>query len=156
MDGAAHQVPAYLPLIIAIPWLWIAGWVALSIFYRRAGGRPIFTPRPADAIYFTRGASGRSRKTLFTAMFSASRCLMVAVTPDWLIVMPTFPLNLMFLSELGDLEHKAPRKAVQAEIGRPFLGWTTIQLTFPTPAGELRRFRLILRDADAFAAALSS
>ncbi|PSJ36509.1 hypothetical protein [Allosphingosinicella deserti] len=77
---------------------WIVAVVASSIIYRRMVKKPIIPKMPADPIYGEGRASGGM----------ASRCLIVAVTDDALLVGPRFPFNLMFLPEVWGMEYNIP------------------------------------------------
>ncbi len=87
---------------------WVALVVLVSVFVRRSRGKPIFPKVPANGLDSERKASGRW----------ASNCLIVAITPEAIIVTPRFPLNLTFLPEIYGLEHNIPRSDVSHVEGK--------------------------------------
>ena len=139
-------------LWFAVPFLWIGGWIAASIFYRRLNDKPIIPRLPKTARFKERRGSGRSRKNFITSIGGASNCLLVAVTDAELIVTPFFPFNLMFLPEIYGLEFRLARSAIRNVEEKRGLFGTTISISFqgddPAP------FDLRLRKPDAFLRAL--
>lgn len=129
-------------LLIAAAFVWVAGWVAASIWWRRRHGKPIFPRRPADAIYCTTGGSTRF----------ASNCLMVAVTPTDLMVTPTFPFNLGFGAEIYRLEEQTPLSSIRS--AQKQRGWLNVIVEIERPDGTVRRRELGLRSPDLFLAAV--
>ena len=81
----------------------------------------------------------------------ASRCLIVAVTDEALIVGPRFPFNLMFLPEVWGMEYNIPISDVaEVRTKRSWLG-TNVRVLH----GESRyAFGLKVLDPDAFAGAV--
>ncbi len=148
MDGA------FLDFWFAASFLWLGGWIAASIFYRRINDKPIIPRLPEDALFKERRGSGRSRKNAITSIGGASNCLLVAVTDTELIVTPFFPFNLMFLPELYGLEMRVPRLSIAGVEEKRGLFGTTISIRFtgddPAPM-DLR-----LRKGDAFLRALDN
>ena len=126
--------------------LWVAiGWVALiillSVLVRKGAGKPIVPKVPPNAIYADKRASGSM----------ASNSLIVAVTPEALIVSPKFPFNLMFLPKMYRLEHTIPIAAIRdVALNRNRWG-NNVNLTYGAHARELG---LKVRDPEAFVAAL--
>ena len=108
--GIKHRMERFnFPdLPIWLPPAWIACVVLLSVIVRKRSGKPIVPAVPENAIYADRNASGRW----------ASKCLIVAVTSDAFIVMPKFPMNLMFLPEIYGLEYNIPRGEISRVDGR--------------------------------------
>ncbi|NLR37849.1 hypothetical protein [Novosphingobium sp. ERW19] len=84
--------------------IWITFVIAVSVLYRRRAGKPVFPQVPEDALFAEHWASG---------MF-ASNCLLVAITPNSISVVPRFPFNLMFLPEIYRLERIIPTASVSA------------------------------------------
>ena len=127
---------------IWFPIVWVAFFIGLSIVVRQRRGKPIFTAAPAGALFAERGASGGM----------ASRCLLVAVTNDTLIVSPTFPFNLMFLPEIYGLERNVPVRSIRrVERLQGWLGSNAIVEW----GSDARQLRLTLRNPDAFVATLN-
>ena len=126
--------------------IWVAlGWVGLivmlSILVRKGSGKPIIPTVPANAVFAERRASGSM----------ASNSLIVAVTPDALIVTPRFPLNLMFLPEIYRLEHTIPLAAVTDVVSNGNRWGNNVTLSYGLHG---RQLSLKLRDPEAFKAAL--
>jgi len=131
------QIPGWL---FWIPPVWIAAGILLSVIVRRGRGKAIIPRVPPNALYADRSASGGM----------ASRCLIVAVTPETLVVTPRFPFNLMFLPEIYRLEHNIPR----ADIVRVSAhGSRRSNVTIACRDG--RELKLKLRDPEAFVATLA-
>lgn len=120
---------------------WLAFVILASILYRVRAGKPIFPKIPADTLFVEKKASGPW----------VSNGLIVAVTPDQLVVVPRFPGTLMFLPEIYRFERTIPRKAIRrATRTRSLLGINVV-----VDYGDLgQKLRLKLRDPDAFIAAL--
>jgi hypothetical protein len=132
------------------PLSWIFLWIAASIVFRRSRGKPIFPTKPQDSIFYERTASGHSHRNFLTAIGGARNCLMVAVTPQELIVQPWFPLNLMFLPEIYDLEHRIPRANIRGIKESRFVFGKTIRIDYLDLAGGMHAISLILRKPDDF------
>jgi len=132
------------------PWagaIWIAAWVSVSILFRRWAGKPIWPKAPDDALVVEEKAS---------APFAAN-CLLVAVTPEHLVISPTFPFNLMFLPEVWGLEHYVPLSEIDG--ATTYRSRTGLNVEVQV-RGRTRPIRLKLRQPSAFvrqlgAAALS-
>ncbi|MBS0410209.1 MAG: hypothetical protein JSR86_09865 [Proteobacteria bacterium] len=136
--------------------VWLGGWIAASVVYRKRRGKPIFPRPPNDAIFVERTASGASRKNLLTRIGGASNCLVVAVCPDRVVISTWFPFSLMFLPEIYDLEFDIPLQAIrQVRETRLMVLLRSFLLTFALPDGRERTIHLRLRNPDAFLAALS-
>jgi hypothetical protein len=136
--------------------VWLGGWIAASVVYRKRRGKPIFPRVPKDAIFAERTASGASRKNIMTRLGGASNCLMVTVCPDRVTIGPWFPFSLMFLPEIYDLEFEIPLQAIrQVRETRLMFFLRSFLLTFALPDGRERTVHLRLRNPDGFLAALS-
>jgi len=133
--------------------LWLLLVIGASILLRRRAGKPIFPRNPEDARFSERGCSGRSHRTLLTRIAGASRCLLVAVTDEQLIVCPSFPFNLMFLPECYDLEHVIPAAAIREVEDQHGLFRRSIIVSFDDP--DPRQIALRVHDPDALLAALN-
>ncbi len=102
-------------LAIAAPFIWIAAVIAVSILYRLKAGKPIFPRAPKTAVFAEAWVSGRSLKNLLSRMGGARNCLLVYVADGMLTVVPVFPFNLMFLSEIFGLEITTPTTMIGVE-----------------------------------------
>jgi hypothetical protein len=121
--------------------IWIVFLVLLSVVIRKARDKPIVPKVPQNALYAERSASGGM----------ASNCLIVAVTPDALVVTPRFPFNLMFLPEIYGMEHNVPRSTItQVSAARSWGSNVTISRR------EGRDLKLKVRDPAGFVAALEA
>lgn len=89
---------------ILLPVVWIGGWIAASVWFRHANGKPIIPQKPMDADFWEDWCSGRSLRNRLTRIGGAHNCLLVHVSDEQLVVTPRFPLNLVFLPELFGLE----------------------------------------------------
>lgn len=140
------------PLWLApfIPVFWIGGGILLSIYLRVRAGKPIRTTIPPDAVFAEGMASGHSRKNLITMVGGARGCLQVFVHGGALTIRPFFPLNLMFLPEIYDLEHVVPLTDITGARRRGFLIFSGIDVQFVTRNGDERTVRLRLAKADEF------
>ena len=142
---------------VVFPWvpvLWIGGWIATSIVWRRKRGKPIFPRVPTGALFSRQWISGTSQRDVFTQLGGARGCLMVAVTGDRLIIRPNFPFNLMFLPEAYDLEHDIPRAHIlSAELRRTLFGPSAV-ITFRRPDGRIRTVELRSLHTEELVAAL--
>jgi hypothetical protein len=134
--------------------LWVSLLMAASVVYRRSRGKVIYPTRPKDSLYYEGWASGRSNTNLFTKVGGANNCLMVAVTPDFLIIQPRFPFNLMFLPELLGLEYRIPKVDVRGVEKKGGLFGKGVEVHFVDADGGSRSVRLYLRRTDEFLAAM--
>lgn len=149
MDRVPHVFTE--PLLVLT---WIGFWIAASILYRKSRGKPIYPREPDNALYFESWASGHSRRNVFTVIGGARNCLMVAVTPEALIVRPRFPFNLLFLPEIYDLEYEVPRKSVCSVKTRDGLFNRSVRIELEPRPGERRTLQLQLKNRDEFLRAL--
>jgi hypothetical protein len=126
-------------------------WFSFAVRSRRKRSEPLRPRRPADALYFERGASGSARGWLG----GASKALSVAVTPDELWIAPIFPLTLFFPYGAYGLDHREPKaRIVRAEPTRSLRSWN---VELELPGRDWRRnaeLKLKLKDPEAFLAAL--
>ena len=151
--GEGDSLPSGLFWLVPLPLLWIVLVIGASILFRRRAGKPIFPRLPANARFAERGCSGRSHRNLLTRIGGASRCLLVGVTDERLIVTPFFPFNLMFLPEIYGLEHSIPAGAIREVEDRHGLFRRTILVSFDDP--QPRQIELRVRDPDALLTALN-
>ena len=120
---------------------WVVFFVVLSALMRGRRGKPIVPKVPASAVYAERSASGGM----------ASNCLIVAVTPDALVVTPRFPFNLMFLPEIYGMDHVIPLSMIR-EATAEGSGKSQVAIAF---RDNRRSLRLKVRDPAALLAALN-
>ena len=135
-----------------IPFFWIGGFFAASIFVRRAKGKPVFPKIDPDAQFAEGGCSGRSLQGLVSKIGGASNCLLVMVRADRLIVTPQFPFNLMFLPEIYGLDLDMPTKSIAAITPVKILFKNALRIDF-----ESRRpgaIEVVVQDEAGFAAAI--
>jgi len=156
MTKLQHFLEANVGLFAALGLAWFTLMVGLSIVRRRRKGKPLYPKKPANAVFFESGAAGHSQKDFKSRLGGASRCLMVAVTPEELQVVPNFPFNLMFLPEIYDLEHKIRREDVISvtEEKSALLG-DKATVVFRVPTGEQRTIVLRLKHTADFLQALT-
>lgn len=132
----AEQFPDWLFWIAPV---WIGFWILLSVVVRKGRDKPIIPKVPNNALYAERSASGGM----------ASNCLIVAVTPDYLLVTPRFPFNLMFLPEIWGLEERISRAAItQVSVSKSYASNVTVSRR------DGRDLKLKVRDPAKFATAL--
>lgn len=127
--------------------MWLAGWTAASIVYRRASHKPVRPTAPPDALYVERRTSGRNLRTLLGRIGGARNCLLVYVTAHDVVVTPHFPFTLMFLPEIYGLELSVPRAQVRLSERRTLVGRKSIIVS---RQGEGDLLELRLRDVSGF------
>lgn len=137
-----------------VPFLWILGFVAVSIWYRRSKDEPIFPRLPDDAEFAEKGCSGRSLKSPLSKIGGASRCLLVAVQKEKLIITPQFPFNLMFLPEIYGLDIKVPVSTVASVKPVSSLFQKALRIEFAR--GGPAPVEVVLHDEKAFERAIGS
>lgn len=147
------SAPAILdtPWIFLFPFIWIIGWVGVSVIYRLRVGKPLFPRIPGDAIVSQRLASGRNRRNWLIGLGRARNCLNVAVTRNELLVSPMFPFNLMFLPEIYGLEVRLPLSSITSVERTASLWGEMLTVHF----GDKGPLDLRLRDPDSFERALT-
>lgn len=150
-----HPNQAFL-LAFGLVSLWCAGWISASIVYRKRQGKALFPKPPAGAKFVRTNVSGRSRRGFLTSLGGARNCLMVAVTDRGLTVTPVFPLNLMFLPEVWDLEHDIAFADIKSLSMRKGVGTEILDIHFRSSNGEARHFELRLPDASRLIAAVEN
>jgi len=136
------------PFVFAL--FWIGGWIAASIIYRRINGKSVFPRSPLGAVFRERMASGWNDGSWIGRIGGASRCLLVAVTDREIVITPFFPFNLMFLPEIYGLEIRTSLSQIRRVEERRWFFRDSIIVDM----GNGQRFGLILRDPEAFKAAL--
>jgi hypothetical protein len=107
------------------PWFW---WVVRS---RRIGGHQILPKIPPQAIFAEKRASGGELGKLG----GAANCLLVVVTPDELLVTPSFPFDLIAppRGPIG-LVHKVARTKVRASKHQSWRGNVRVEICGATHA----------------------
>ena len=129
--------------IIVAPFIWIAGWILISVLYRLKAGKPIFPRAPKTAVFSEGWVSGRSLANILTRMGGAKNCLLVYVADGMLTVVPVFPFNLMFLPEIFGLELTVPTTLVGVEQVEGLFG-KRLRISIDSPTRE--EFELSVRD----------
>jgi len=132
--------------LFAVAWIPLA--IAISIAFRKKRGKPIFPKAPVDALFSERGCSGQSLDTPRTRTGGARNCLLVALTPQKLIIIPIFPFNLMFLPEIYGLDHSLDISAIREIADRKGILGRHVTITYADP--KVCRVELRLRHHDAF------
>lgn len=149
-----QQIEKYFPLYFAISALWLLGWVIASIVYRRARGRPVLFRTVPNADFVENAASGHSHRTWYTKLGGASRCLVVAIDRERLILRPQFPFNLMFLPEVYGLEHEVPVERLSRVVFKQGRLRNPMDVQFRKTDGGDEHVTLYLRRPDDFLNAL--
>lgn len=137
---------------IPFAWIWVASFVAYSIFLRRKQGKPIFPKPPPDAVFYERWTSGRSLKTPWSRIGGARNCLMVAVSEYSLSVTPAFPFNLMFLADIYGLEFNVDLAELTSIECRAGLFGKVVVVRW----GQNNAFEFRCRDSEALERALNA
>lgn len=127
---------------------WIALAVAVSIAFRKRRGKALFPKAPPDAFFSERGCSGRSLDTPWGRIGGARNCLLVALTPERLVITPTFPFNLIFLPEIYGLDHNLSYSAIRDVVDRKGIFGRHVTITYADT--KVRRVELRLRHHEAF------
>ena len=133
---------------LLLPCLWIGGWIAASIWFRRANGKPIIPQKPTDAAFCEDWCSGRSLRNGLTRIGGARNCLLVYVSDGHLVVTPRFPFTLMFLPELYGLDLRVSTGSIASvEPAQHFWG-RPLRVAFHSP--DLAPIELRLHDERLF------
>jgi hypothetical protein len=154
MDVLTKFLEANRTLSFVGPFLWILLVIAASIAYRRSRGKVILTSKPKDSLFYEGWASGRSNKNFFTKLGGANNCLMVAVTPDCLIVQLRFPFNLMFLPEITGLEYHIPRLNIRYVEAKAGIFGKSAEIQFIDVNGSEQSVKLYVRKMEEFLSAI--
>lgn len=146
--------------MMASPWfglvvvVWLGGWIAASILFRRFRGKPIYPRMPANAVFAERSVSGYSHRNALTKIGGAHRCLIVTIANGRLTIVPQFPFNLLFLPEIYGLEVDVPLASVKVVSVTDGILGKKIQLSLGGYAkGDVS---LRLSDVDRFGRTLST
>jgi|ERR1044071_824905 hypothetical protein len=130
--------------------------ILASICYRAWKGKRRLAIPDVDLTFSEKWVSGVSHKSLLTKLGAASNCLKVELSRNALVVRPMFPFNLMFFSEVYDLEHFIPKdkiKRIQPGTERGSKGNVVIE--YEASGGE-KCIELVLRKRQEFLCAFGS
>jgi len=141
--------PPSFPFPLWFAPIWLAGWVGLSIVYRRIRNKPIFFFSVPGARFVERMASGCSNDRWWRRLGGAGNCLVVALTENSVIIRPWFPFNLLFLPELYGLEFEIPLSNVLSVTVQKGFFRSHIRLRFRHDDGH-GDVSLVLKRSDAF------
>lgn len=144
----AMDQPSAFTWLPFLPIGWIALVIAVSIAFRRSRGKQLVPKSPPDAIFSERGCSGRSLDTPWAKLGGARNCLLVALTPERIVISPVFPFNLMFLPEIFGLDHSIRFSDIQNITDRWGIFSRHVMVTYGDP--RVRRMELRLQKREAF------
>jgi len=154
MNELIKIIEAHRLLSFVGPLVWILLWVVASIIYRKSRGKAILPSKPKSSLFYEGWASGHSNRNIFTKLGGASNCLLVAVTPDSLIIQPRFPFNLMFLPEIYGLEYRILRLNIRTVEKKGRIFGKGVEIQFIDVDGSERSVRLYLKRTNEFLAAI--
>jgi hypothetical protein len=154
MKELINFIEAHRSLSFLGPLVWILLWVVASIIYRNSRGKAILPSKPKNSLFYEGWASGHSNTNIFTKLGGAHNCLLVAVTPDALIIQPRFPFNLMFLPEIYGLEYRIPGLNIRAVEKKGRIFGKGVEIQFIDGGGGEKSVRLYLKRTDDFLAAI--
>lgn len=140
---------ALLFLVLLGPWVLL---ITSGVLWRRHAGLPILMSRPSDAIFYSAAARGSSRGNPFHLLLNG-RVVDVAVTPTELRIDTAFPVNLMLLGNLADLQHRVPRAAVRSSLTPGFMA-DAVLVEFTGADGQPRAIKLHFNSPDRFVRAI--
>jgi hypothetical protein len=147
-----QQIEAFLDRNKLWIFLFALGWMVVGFgwrYYRYNRRRIVFPEVSPDHFRFhERGASGHSKKTLFTRIGGARNCLQVSVTDTDVWIRMIFPLNIV--AENLDLEHRILRERIINVELVPSRARKSILLEYRDPQGQIHGLSLRLRNPDAF------
>jgi len=154
MNGLIKTIETNHTLFFAWPLLWVLFWIVASIVYRKSRGKAILPSKPETSLFCEGWASGHSNSNIFTKLGGAHNCLLVAVTPDSLIIQPRFPFNLMFLPEIYGLEYCIPGFNIRAVEKKGRIFGKGVEIQFIDVDGSEKFVRLYLKRTDEFLEAI--
>lgn len=154
MNDLIKIIEAHRSLSFVGPFVWILLWVVASIIYRKSRGKAILPSKPKNSLFYEGWASGHSNRNIFTKLGGAHNCLLVAVTPDALIIQPRFPFNLMFLPEIYGLEYRIPGLNIRTVEKKGRIFGKGVEMQFIDVGGGEKSVRLYLKRTDDFLAAV--
>ena len=142
-----------LLFLIASVWLVLGVTIAIVYSLRKLKAVPKIEQR--DILFREWRASGASHRSFFTRVCGARNCLVVTVTKTELHVSPIFPLNLMFLPWINDLEHHIPLDRITNITSKKgFLRRRTLIVDFFGEDCGKKEIELTLKSPDDFLSAL--
>jgi len=154
MNELTKMIEMNHTLLFAGPLLWVFLWIVASVVYRKSRGKAIFPSKPKDSLFYEGWASGHSNSNIFTKLGGAHNCLLVAVTPDSLIIQPRFPFNLMFLPEIYGLEYRILGVNIRTIEKKGRIFGKGVEIHFVDADGGEKSVRLYLKRTDEFLAAI--
>jgi hypothetical protein len=125
-------------------------WLALSVLYRRARGKPLFARARPDATFTERWASARAGAGLLSRLSTARNCMQVQVSATELRIHPHFPFTLGFMPELYGLDHVIPLHTLRSATIVSGHRAKAVEVRYVTAAGADDVVLLLLRGAEAF------
>jgi hypothetical protein len=131
-------------------------WLALSIVYRRAVGRPLIAHARPDARFVERWASARAGAGLLSRLSTARNCMHVQVTATELRIHPHFPFTLGFMPEIYGLDHAIPLANLRSATIVSGHRAKAVEVKYVSAAGADGVVLLLLRNAEAFIHAVLS
>jgi len=151
---AAAFLSGHFPLVVAVAVAWPLAVIAVAAALRTGRDLPVVPRPPADALYLERFGSGRSHRGLLSSLGWANNCLIIAVTPDRLMIAPWFPFNLLLPQRYGLEASIALADIVHVEVVQGLMR-RMAQVVFRGADGSEGRLDLRLGDMDAFLTALA-
>ncbi len=146
------QMDAWFPYFFGFAVLWNLGILAFGALRRLQTGEPIFPKRPDGAVFYQKGASGRSLGNLLARLGGARRCLVVIVANNQVKTDLTFPFNLFFVFNFYDIRIDVRLSEIERiERRRRILIGETVRIYWSDDQG----YEFTVRDPDALVHALS-
>ena len=154
MKELINFIEAHRSLSFVGPLVWILLWVVASIIYRNSRGKAILPSKPKNSLFYEGWASGHCNTNIFTKLGGAHNCLLVAITPDSLIIQPRFPFNLMFLPEIFGLEYRIPGLNIRAVEKKGRIFGKGVEIKFIDVGDGEKSVRLYLKRTNDFLVAI--
>lgn len=146
------QMDAWFPYFFGFAILWNLGILAFGALRRIQTGEPIFPKRPDGAVFYQKGASGRSLGKLLTRLGGASRCLVVIVANNQVKTDLTFPFNLVFFFNFYNIRMDVRLSEIRRiERRRRILFGETVRIYWSDDQG----YEFTVRDSDTLVHALN-
>jgi hypothetical protein len=147
--NSANAIPQFWIFV------WLIGWLLVSLAFRKARGKPIFYRKPKAPIFRQWNASGNYERNFLTKFGGAHNCLVVQVAENELDIHPFVPFNWLFLPEIYGLEFRIPLTRIKAAKIVKKLLWTKVELEFKTSEGENEKISLWLKNPEEFIRAIN-